>query len=249
MVSKMKKIIHFAIISLLFSLSPLCSAQTNFNIDDYIQFLQSHQNMNPDQLMQMHPAGSFVGDLNLNNTNTRYLDSIISKYSLTEHELSLLDHHGFFVSERLKKIAFGEAFLEIFHKDLPVYISTDAILHPLHISYDRILKDVELGITIDRLKSMLQAMHNQQAVLASNYSAYPEMHTMLKDVDVYFTIPLKLLGLNVNPYYSSNQPLISFIMSEIVAEEADTISLFSSNCKWIDWSQFKFVDIILMIRN
>ncbi len=234
----MKRISLLLLLSLIAINSPSFN-QSNFNIEAYKQFLQTHQNMEPEQLMQMHPAGLFVGDLNLNNTNTRYLDSIISKYSLTQYELSLLDQHGFFVSERLKKIAFGEAFMEIFHKDLPVYISTDAILHPLHISYDRILKDVELGITIDRLKSMLQAMHNQQSVLASNYSAYPEMQTMLKDVDVYFTIPLKLLGLNVNPYYPSNQPLITFIMSEIVSEKADTISLFSSNCKWIDWSQFK----------
>lgn len=233
----MKKFAILSITTLL--LSTIVFSQSNFNINAYKQFLQLHQNMSSTDLMQMHPAGNFVGDLNLNNINTRYLDSIISKYSLTQHELSLLDQNGFFVSERLKKIAFGEAFLEIFHKDLPVYISTDAILHPLHISYDRILKDVELGITIDRLTSMLQAMHSQQSLLASNYSAYPEMQTMLKDVDVYFTIPLKLLGLNVNPHYPSNQPFISFILSEIVAEEADTISLFSSNCKWIDWSQFK----------
>ena len=233
----MKKFAILSITTLL--LSTIVFSQSNFNINAYKQFLQLHQNMSSTDLMQMHPAGNFVGDLNLNNINTRYLDSIISKYSLTQHELSLLDQNGFFVSERLKKIAFGEAFLEIFHKDLPVYISTDAILHPLHISYDRILKDVELGITIDRLTSMLQAMHSQQALLASNYLAYPEMQTMLKDVDVYFTVPLKLLGLNVNPYYSSNQSIISVIMNEITLEEADTISLFSSNCKWIDWSQFK----------
>ena len=86
---------------------------------------------------------------------------------------------------------------------------------------------------------MLQTMHHQQAVSCFKLSAYPEMHTMLKMLMCILRVPLKLLGLNVNPYYSSNQPLISFIMSEIVAEEADTITLFSSNCKWIDWSQFK----------
>ena len=238
MVSKMKKISILSIATILLFAAAAFS-QSNFNINAYKQFLQTHQNMSNTDILQMYPAGNFVGDLNLNNTTTRYLDSIISKYSLTLHELYLLDQNGFFVSERLKKISFGEAFMEIFHRDLPVYISTDAILHPLHISYDRILKHVELGITIDRLKTMLQTMHNQHSALASNYSAYPEMQTMLKDVDVYITVPLKLLGINVNPYYSSNQSLISFILSEIESEEADTISLFSSNCKWIDWSQFK----------
>jgi hypothetical protein len=235
----MKRVSFLILLPLITVLSVSNFAQSNFNIEVYKQFLESNQNMTTEELLQMHPAGLFAGDQNLALTDTRYLDSISIKYGLTAHELELLSQNGFVVSERMKKIAFGDAFMDIFHKDLPVYISTDAILHPLHISYDRILKDVELGITIDRLKSMLQAMHNQQSVLASNYSAYPEMQTMLKDVDVYSTIPLKLLGLNVNPYYPSNQSLVSLIMAEIESEEADTLSLFSTNCKWIDWSQFK----------
>lgn len=233
----MKRVSFISFLSLLF-LTTIFS-QSNFNIDTYKQFLQSHQNMTTDELLQMHPAGVFAGDQNLSLTETRYLDSISIKYGLTSHELELLSQNGFVVSERMSKISFGESFLEIFHKDLPVYISTDAILHPMHISYDRILKDVELGITIEKLKSMLQNMHAQLPVLASNYATYPEMQTMLKDVDVYFTIPLKLLGINTNPYYPSNQSLVSLIMSEIESEEADTLSLFSTNCKWLDWSQFK----------
>jgi len=235
----MKRVSFLILLPLIVVLSVNNFSQSSFNIDDYKQFIQSHQNMTTEELLQMHPAGVFVGDQDLDLTDTRYLDSIAIKYGLTSHELELLSQNGFVVSERMKKISFGEAFLEIFHKDLPVYISTDAILHPFHISYDRILKDVELGITIDRLKSMLQNMYSQQSVLAANYASNPEMLMMLKDVDVYFTIPLKLLGINVDPFYSSNQQLVSLIMSEIESEEADTLSLFSTNCKWIDWSQFK----------
>ena len=233
----MKRVSFIIFLSILFLTTSF--SQSNFNIDVYKQFLQSHQNLSSGDLLQMHPAGVFSGDLNLQLTDTRYLDSITIKYGLTSYELELLSQNGFVVSERMKKIAFGESFMDIFHKDLPVYISTDAILHPLHISYDRILKDVELGITIERLKSMLQNMHSQLAVLASNYSGYPQIQMMLKDVDVYFTVPLKLLEINVNPFYPSNQSLVSLIMSEIESEDADTLSLFSTNCKWIDWSQFK----------
>ena len=230
---------NWAVLFLLVLISEYTFSQSTFNIQEYTQFLQNHQNLETNQLVQMYPAGSFVGDLSLNNSDTRFLDSIISKYSLTPYELSLLDKNGFFVSERLKKISFGQSFLEIFHKDLPVYISTDAILHSLHISYDRILKDVELGITINRLQNILTAMHSNQAMLANNYSSNPDMQTMLKDVDVYLTVPLKLLGLNPTPFYSENNVIISNIMSKIEAEDADTMKLFSTNCKWIDWSQFK----------
>ncbi|MBS4035733.1 MAG: DUF3160 domain-containing protein [Ignavibacterium sp.] len=213
--------------------------QSNFNIQLYKEFLQSHQNMNTEQLLQMHPAGSFIGDLNLTYDNARYFDSIKIKYGLTEYEESLINQNGFVVSERLSKVSFGEAFLDIFHKDLPVYVSTDAILHAFHISYDRILTDIELGILIPRLKTLLAMLHSDQYQLAIAYSSYAAMEKSLKDVDVYLTVPLKLLGESVDPYYSSNQPVIANILNKIELEQPDLEYLFSDNCKKIDWSQFK----------
>ena len=235
----MNKLLTFIFTIILIAFCQTNYSQSNFNIDTYRQFLQSNQNMDSDQLLLMHPAGSFVGDLNLNISNTRYLDSIISKYSLTPYEISLLDQNGFFVSERMKKISFGESFLEIFHKDLPVFVSTDAILHAFHVSYDRILKDAELGFLIEKVKSLLSELHSNQNLLFTKYSTDPDMLTMLKDVDVYLTVPLKLFELPVSPYYSENAGKIDTILQLIEAEEMTTYELFSDNCKVIDWSQFK----------
>ncbi len=235
----MKKSSFLIITILLINISQSTFSQSNFNIDAYKQFLQSHQNMEPDQLMQMHPTGLFAGDLNLSLTNTRYLDSLAFKYGLTPHELEMLGQNGFVVSERMKKISFGEAFLEIFHKDLPVFVSIDAILHAFHISYDRILKDAELGFLIGKVKTLMQTLHSQQNYLNTKYGNNPEMLTMLKDVDVYLTVPLKLFEFPVNPYYTDNATQIEEILNRIEAEQMDTSSLFSENCKVIDWSQFK----------
>ncbi len=235
----MKKTTTLIITTLLIIISQYSNSQSNFNIDAYKQFLQSHQNMEPDQLMQMHPAGNFVGDLNLSLTSTRYLDSISIKYGLTPHELDLLEQNGFVVSERMKKISFGESFLEIFHKDLPVFVSTDAILHAFHVSYDRILKDAELGFLIEKVKSLLSELHSNQNLLFTKYSTDPDMLTMLKDVDVYLTVPLKLFELPVSPYYSENSGKVDTILQFIEAEEMAAYELFSDNCKVIDWSQFK----------
>jgi len=139
----------------------------------------------------------------------------------------------------MKKISFGESFLEIFHKDLPVFVSTDAILHAFHISYDRILKDAELGFLIEKVKSLLQTLHSQQSFLNTKYVNNPEMLTMLKDVDVYLTVPLKLLELNVSPYYQANTGVIETILQLIYAEQMQPYPLFSETCKVLDWSQFK----------
>ena len=76
------------------------------------------------------------------------------------------------VSERLSKGSFGDAFLDIYHKDLPVFISTDAILHAFHVSYDRILKDIELAVLIDKLSTLLEQLHSQMPQLESKYSSF-----------------------------------------------------------------------------
>lgn len=237
MEKEMKRIKFLFLLVALLSLSIF--PQSNFNIHLYRDFLQYNQNMSYEQLLQMHPAGIFVSDLNLSYENARYFDSIKFKYDLTSFEETLIANHGFMVSERLSKISFGQAFLDIFHKDLPVYVSTDAILHAFHVSYDRILTDVELGILIPKLKTLLNTLHSNQNQLANIYSSYPEMEKSLKDVDVYLTVPLILLEENVIPYYSSNQPVITNILSKIELEQPDLEYLFSDNCKKIDWSQFK----------
>jgi len=244
------KILKFYRVTFLLIFFPLLikAQPTQFNINEYKQFLQSHQNMVTSELLEMHSAGTFRTDLNVDFENAQYFDSISIKYNLTDFEKSLINKNGFMVSERLTRSAFGEAFLEIYENDLPVFVSTDAILHAFHVSYDRILKDVELGILIDRIINLLQTLHNHLPSLVANYSAYPEMNTMLKDVDVYLTVPRKLLDQSAAPYFSENISKINEILSKISAEQGhDPYILFSENCRVIDWSQFKprghYVDI------
>ncbi len=235
----MKKLLSITIFTLLILKPQYLFPQSNFNINAYKQFLQSHQNMSSTDLMQMHPAGEFVDDLNLSIENVRYLDSIAYEYGLTSHELDLLEQNGFVVSERMKKLSFGEAYLDIFHRDMPVFVSTDAILHAFHISYDRILKDAELGFLIEKVKSLLQTIHSQQNYLYTKYGNNPEMLTMLKDADVYLTVPLRLFDLIINPYYSENAAKIDTILQFISDEQMGSYNLFADVCRVIDWSQFK----------
>lgn len=215
------------------------SAQV-FNIDDYIEFLNQHQNMTSDELLQMHPAGGFVDKINLDYSTALYFDSIAAIYNLTDFEKSLIADHGFMVSERLKKISFGQAILEIFHADLPVFVSTDAILHAFHISYDRILTDMETGLLEDKLIELLWSLRNNIDQLNSIYSSNPQMLTMLKDVDIYVTVPLLLLEENATPYYSENTSAIDSILNWIYAEQGGVpTTIFSNTCRVMDWSQFK----------
>ena len=238
----MKKFIQpLTIFLLLFLFLTNVKAQSsNFNLEAYKQFLQSHQNLSAEALMQEYNAGKFVSSINQNYSSAVYFDSIDAKYHLTDYEKSLLQKNGFVVSQRLNAVSFGGAFLDIFQKDLPVFVSTDAILYALHMSYDNILKDVELSVLIDSVKSMLLKMHDGIPALASTYTGNPGITQSLKDVDLYLTVPLKLFGQQVNPVYSDNSTKINEVISNIMnagAPSKDT--LFSSIAVTYDWSQFK----------
>ncbi|MCL5028941.1 MAG: DUF3160 domain-containing protein [Bacteroidetes bacterium] len=235
---------HFKFFSIFFFqfcfLINVKAQSSNFNLDAYKQFLQSHQNISTQSLLQLYNAGRFSANIKQDYNSAVYFDSIDAKYNLTNYEKSLLQQNGFVVSERLTMNSFGDALNDIYAKDLPVFISTDAILHALHMSYDNILKDIELSVLVDSVKSMLTQMRSGIPVLAASYSNNPAMIQMLKDVDFYLAVGIDLFGQQVNPIYPDNTTKISGVISKINAANGigyDT--LFSSIKVLYDWSQFK----------
>lgn len=211
----------------------------NFSVQEYKNFLQQHQNLTTQQLLEMYPAGVFSGNIHANPNEALYLDSIRTLLGLTQYEEQLLGQHGFVVSERLNRKAFGESFLEIYHKDLPVYISADALLHAFHVSYDRILKDIEVYFLHPRLKTMLNAMHAKMPELSIRYASQPDMLMHLKDVDVFLTVTRKLAGVSAVPYYSSNSVEVDSLISFVNSYRAKGVLLFSDQERNVDFSQFK----------
>jgi hypothetical protein len=188
----------------------------------------------------MHDIGFFTDQINTNYEDALYFDTLDGFYNFTDYEKSIIEDHGFMVSERLKRISFGQSLLQIFHQDFPVFVSTDAILHAIHISYDRILTDMEVGLLKDRLIDLLWSLRNSIGQLHNIYSTNPEMITMLQDVDLYLTIPLLLLEENATLYYSENTVMKDSILNWISEEQGGISStIFSSTCRVMDWSQFK----------
>jgi hypothetical protein len=213
--------------------------QAQFDINTYKTFLESHKDLSSTQLLQMYPAGYFTSRINNNWESSVYSDSIDFHYKLTNNEKGLINKHGFVVTERLSYESFGKAFLDIYHNDLPVFISSDAILHAIHMSYDKILIDVERTILIPKLGQLLISMHSKMGILDQRYASNSNLKQMLKDVDVYLTIPRKLLGQSVIPYYTDNTNEVNNIMNLISTENAVDYPLFAVIPRSIDFSQFK----------
>ncbi|RCK73630.1 MAG: hypothetical protein IGBAC_0078 [Ignavibacteriae bacterium] len=237
----MKKLLIFSWLILISQLGGFVLSQSdNFNLNAYKQFLLNNKNLTTSGLLEMYPARTFKAKISPISSTPLYLDSIILKYKLTDYEKSLIQNNGFMVSERLSRETFGGAFLEIWHKDLPVYISTDAILHAWHISFDAILKDIELSVLIPKLEQLLTNLHSQMNILNARYSNIPEMHPSLRDVDLYLTVARKLLqNTEVNPYYFENFATVNELMNLIQQEDVNDYPLFSTENRTIDFSQFR----------
>jgi hypothetical protein len=231
---KIKTLLIFFILS-----TALLAQTTSLDLDLYREFLQQHKDMIGSELLEMHNAGLFRNNARTNWESALFHDSIQIKYNLTEAELELIEKHGFMVSERLQDESFGRQFLDIYHADLPVFISTDAILHAFHSSYDRILKHIELAVLINQVNALLDQLHGSLTQLANRYSSDQAMDQMLKDVDIYLTIPRKLLDNAAQPFYPENVAYIDDLLGYIDALQPLEIPFFSGVARKIDFSQFK----------
>lgn len=240
-VEKMKSsLLYLAALALLLTMNSQANAQSaSFNPDLYKQFLESHKTVSAQQLINMHQAGLFQDEIDTQWKSALYSDSMTIKLNLTQDELDLIRKHGFVVTERLNEFSFGQQFLNVYHNDLPVFITTDAILHAFHSSYDLVLKQVELHVLIPALADFLEKMHENLPALAEKYAGNQNMKIMLNDIDVYLTVPRKLLNEAVNPAFSENQALVDQFLADIESETMKMVPVFSETPRRIDFSQFK----------
>lgn len=227
--------------SLLFLLIivPASLVAQEFDPDVYRQFLTTNEALTSDGLQQMHPMPPFNATGRVDFSQALYGDSINQYYSLTPYEQSLVSRNGFMVTERISSETFGEMLLDIYKKDLPVFISTDAILHAMHMSYDAILQDIETGYLTDRVDSLLTMLHGQIPALNAHYASTPEMKPMLRDLDVYLTVPRRLLGDDfAAPFYSENSGRIDSLLGFVRDAVPTEYPLFGNTARKIDFSQF-----------
>ncbi|MCB2203496.1 DUF3160 domain-containing protein [bacterium] len=211
----------------------------SFDVQAYQQYLAQHANIGASQLQAEHPAPLFFDGVTIDAGKAEWLDSISVKYQLTAEEKMLIEKNGFMVSERLRSETFQRAFGDVWMKDMPVFISTDAILHALHMSYEEILKYLETEQLTDKLADVLRTLWSYQSTLESQYGSNPALAVNLQDLDVYLTVAKSLLfGAPSAPYYQASQSKVEELLPKIDQAAPASVELFSSTPRTVDFSQF-----------
>ena len=216
----------------------------NFSVDDYIQFRDGVKGISDSELQQMYSRPSeyyLKGFDDLNGLkNASYLDSMIIKLGITEDELALLNDNLFFVTERLSYNHFGNAFNVVYSNDLPAFISTDAVLHALHMSYDKILETLERELMSVYLEDFLQSLYVNFNSLTEKYGDDERLSDGLKDADLFITIAYSLITDQLQSPHIADTEKLNEVWDAINAEQAADMPLFTFpyRSRHLDFSQF-----------
>jgi hypothetical protein len=168
-----------------------------------------------------------------------YLDSISLKYSVTDNERELIQRHGFVVTERLSFLDYHSAYLDIYIKDLPVYISSDALLHAFHRSYANILKQLEREFLVDLLAKALDDMSDQ--ILRAGPMSTAFGRQARADVDVYVAVARALIHgtTEATAIDSASTVIANAVLRDVLSERVVESDVFTSLPRMYDYSQFK----------
>src|SRR5262249_9292075 len=79
-------------------------------------------------------------------------------FKLNAAERAAFKRNGFVVSERLGAHSFAQIFYRAFNRHLPVFVTSDALLHAWHRSYDGMLEELEEGYLAVELAAILAGM-------------------------------------------------------------------------------------------
>jgi hypothetical protein len=161
-------------------------------------------------------------------------------FRLNTSELQLFKTNGFVVSERLGSNSFADVFYDLWHNDLPVFISTDALLQAWHRTYDAMLEEVEETYLFNSMEVMLDGMAAQVAA-ASTEVGNGVLRESLLDADFFLAVARSLLTGKDHPPVPSilgQEARVAITLADISAEQLKPVD-FMGFCRMVDFSQFK----------
>ncbi|MBI3822097.1 MAG: DUF3160 domain-containing protein [Planctomycetes bacterium] len=160
-------------------------------------------------------------------------------FRLNADEQAKFKKNGFVVSERMGAANFIEMYYRIYARDMPVFVSSDAILHAWHHSYDAMLEETETFYLHPNLNQILCAMHNKLPEAQKEYGQ-GTLQSSVKDADYFLTVAIRLLhGDTVHwPTHLDQDARVNKTLKACADLKMEKFNLFGRD-REVDFSQFK----------
>ncbi|RLN55533.1 hypothetical protein BBJ28_00002767 [Nothophytophthora sp. Chile5] len=152
-------------------------------------------------------------------------------FRLEPTEKTQLAANGVVASQRMHAESFAAVYYRLYTDDMPVFVTTDSVLHAWHRSFDGFLVDFETKVLSPALKKVLGAT---LFALADSKSDGSTSKAVL-DVELFLTMALSLLRGELRP---KDAEKLGELWSAIETGATMSMELFSAQ-RMVDFSQFK----------
>jgi hypothetical protein len=158
-------------------------------------------------------------------------------FRFNAQELALFKQNGFVVSERMGDRDFAGMFYRIYTRDLPVFISADALLQAWHRSYDALLEEIEAAFLAQSLEDILTAMAQR---LPESQRQYGDgvLADCVADADYFLAVARSLLAGQPTKTFLGQDDRIAQTLTACAAQRLQNFRLFGRK-RAVDFSQFK----------
>ncbi len=133
----------------------------------------------PELKALLYTPRDYVAALPFDPTKARYFEMIKHRLKMTDAEVVTFKKNGFVSIDQDRRLNFPAAYQQIYTSDLPVFITSDSILHALHKSYDAMLKELEISFFARTIDDILVDCHDA-LLYAARANDMAELRTMTR---------------------------------------------------------------------
>ncbi len=118
--------------------------------------------------------------------------AIAAMLGLDDNARSALERNGFVVVPRGRQTDFLEAYRELRHRGIPLFVTSDTLLHFYHVQFDDILMHIETNEFLPDLTALTEALLAQAKTQRDTFEGDLE-EAAARNI-AYFAVALELLG-------------------------------------------------------
>ena len=186
--------------------------------------------------------GEYLEQMPFEASTADFMGQIASAYAIDDEAAVLLNANGFAVLDNGSSATHPQLYMDIYVRDLPVFITADSIMYAVHKSYDEMLKQLEENALAATLGDILAKTAFGLTKVCQGASG--DVLDACGDIDIYLTVARTLLGgFPVEGLYPATAAARDEILAGVAALQPDQIQMFGRPypcglCRY-DFSQFK----------